>query len=268
VTELAFAGGSFSTLHREVVGPPLDLGGLRPEHLPPELLEIARATWRERAMSEFRSIQIMSRFLSELVGAGDPLDVYAGAVDLVVDEIRHAEMCAAVCQALGAPALLPDPVALVDAPGFLNAPMAERALATAITMVGINETISAGYIADLSDRCRRPAIKQVLDRTIGDEHQHQEFGWNYIRRSLGKFPSSTLSDWRHLVQTTLAPHQRLANQALGGLPPERIELDQWPEQDLADAGLFSAQRQALVFRRTWSQCLEPKLEELGLLRSA
>jgi hypothetical protein len=261
---LGLAGGAFAGLHRQRIGPVPDLSGLAAQ-VPPALLEQARATWRQRASSEFRSIQIMTRFLTEVVGAGDPLDVYSAVTELVEDEIRHAELCAAICTGLGVPALLPEPVALVDQPRFLEAPMPERALATAITMLGINETISVGYIADLAARCRHPRIKQVLDATIDDEAEHQELGWSYIRTALARFPPSTLPDWRHLVAATLAPHEAFARRALQSVAPEAQRLEAWPEPALADLGLFSDQRQALIFRKTRLDVLEPRLAALELM---
>jgi hypothetical protein len=262
---LSFVGGAFEKLYRKKFGPPIDLSGLMPGAIPLTLLERVRSTWRERALSEFRSIQIMIRFLTEVVGAGDPLDVYAGAVELVEDEIRHTQMCAAICAALGVPATFPEPVALVDPPGFLAAPMPERALATAITMLGINETISAGYIADLAARCRNVHVKQVLDATIGDEDEHSEFGWRYIADSLRHFPASTMGDWRHLVRVTLQPHQTFAERSLVHVPADRQRTEAWNEPELADLGLFSPERQALVFRKTYLEALEPRLSRLDLV---
>jgi hypothetical protein len=262
---LSFAGGAFGERYRRRLGGRPDLSALDASAIPAGLLEQARAVWQERARSEFRSIQILTRFLAEVTGAGDPLDVYAGVTELVDDEVRHTELCAALCEALGAPAWLPEPVGLVDPPEFLAAPMAERALATAITMLGINETISVGFIADLAARCRNPAVKRVLDETIGDEDEHQELGWSYIRQSLRRFPASTLPDWRHLVKTTLAPHEALAERTLGALPAEQQHLDRWPEPALADLGLFSLERQMLVYRKTWREVLAPRLASLELL---
>lgn len=261
---ITIAGGVFQDLHRRLAGPPVDIQGLDIAAIPGDLLGLARATWRQRASSEFRSIQIMIRFLSEIVGAGEPLDVYSGAVDLITDEIRHAELCAAVCKVLGAPAQLPEPVALMDAPGFLSAPMSERALATAITMLGINETISVGYIADLAARCQTPGIREVLTATIGDEQEHEDFGWTYIRRALQRFPAASLGDWRHLVGATVQPHETSAGGVLAHVPIERRRLDAWPEPELVALGLFSPQRQALVYRRTWEQVLKPRLQQLDL----
>src|SRR5690606_5508770 len=117
------AGGVFGELHREVIGPAVPPDDLRPADFSPQPVNHAREVWADRLRTEFRSIQIMARFLEEVVGAGDPLDVYAGAIELVRDEVRHTELCMAVCRALGAEPRLPDPVALRDPAPYLDAPM-------------------------------------------------------------------------------------------------------------------------------------------------
>jgi hypothetical protein len=105
----------------------------------------------------------------------------------------------------------------------------------------------------------------VLTATLGDEAEHEEFGWSYIRQGLAAFPSSTLPDWRHLVATTLQPHLSAADEALAALPPGRRMLEQWAEPELAELGLFSRERHALVTRQVHQERLAPRLRELGLL---
>jgi hypothetical protein len=252
-------------MHDRWMGPPVDLSGLGLERYPRPLVERAGRVWQERVQSEFRSIQIMNRFLGEVLGAGDPLDVYAGVVELIEDEVRHVALCAALCEALGAPACLPATVPLVDPEPFLRAPMRERALTTAITMLAINETLSVGYIADLHARCENPAVLAVLGATLGDEAEHEELGWSYIRQGLAAFPRSTLGDWRHLVNITLAPHLGAADQVVAALPAGQRSLEAHPERELAAMGLFSRERQALVTRRVYEEKLAPGLRELELL---
>jgi hypothetical protein len=190
--QLAFAGGEFAARRRALLGPPVDLADLSPALVPPAMLTRVRATWQDRVSSEFRSIQVMGRFLTEVTGAGDPLDVYAIATALVQDEIGHAEMCAAVCAKLGSPPLLPTPVELNDSDAFLGSPMAERALSSAISMLAINETISAAIVSDLLQRCDYAPIRRVLSATIADEGEHGDFGWSYVRSSLARFDRSSL----------------------------------------------------------------------------
>ncbi len=262
---LTHEGGIFASLHRSLVGDPIDSSDLDLARRSEAHIELARRVWQHRVRTEFRSVQIMVRFVTEVVGAGDPLEVYAGAIDLVNDEVRHVSLCAQLCEALGAPALLPDPVELQDPPAFVAAPMAHRALTTAIQMLAINETLSVALIEDLRARCTDPAVKRVLDATVEDEEGHQALGWRYVEISLARFPSSTLDDWRHLVRTTLEPHRASAQRALAEVASEEHDLTRHPEPELAALGLASPVRQALVYRRCFDEQLAPKLRSLSLL---
>lgn len=256
--------GIFATIADETLGPIVDLSDLRIDRRTPALLSLARATWCDRARTELRSIQIMTRFLTEVLGAGDPLEVYAGAAELIRDEIRHVRLCVALAEKLGGAPTFPDPIELRDPEPYLRAPMAERALHTAIAMLAINETISVAYIEDLRARCTDPAIRRVLDATVTDEAGHQSFGWTYVERALGRFPASTMRDWQMLVQKTLEPHRSFAAPLLAKLDARKVGLGDLDEPALASLGLTSAERQALVWRQCMTETLAPKLRVLGL----
>jgi hypothetical protein len=255
---VVLAGGAFADSHRALIGPEVDLGDLSPASVPAALLPMARSVWQDRVRSEFRSIQIMTRFLTEVTGAGDPLDVYAIAAELVADEVRHTEMCAAVCRRLGVPPLLPVPVAPGEPDAFLRSPMPERALTTAISMLAINETISNALVTDLLERCDYEPIRRVLGTTIADETTHGSFGWDYVRASLARFDAGSLPHWRAVAAEALAPHRALAARfpAPSG--------DAADERELARFGLLTPAREAIVFERTFAAVLAPRLEALGL----
>jgi hypothetical protein len=51
---------------------------------------------------------------------------------------------------------------------------------------------------------------------------------------------------------------------LAALPEPHRKLEAWPEQDLADLGLLSPEREALVFSATLETALTPRLRALGL----
>jgi len=257
---LAIAGGAFQVQHRALIGPEIDLGDLSAAAVPAPMLPLARSIWQERVRTEFRSIQIMTRFLTEVTGAGDPLDVYAIAADLVADEVRHTELCAAVCRRLGVMPHLPEPVELVEPEAFLKSAMPERALTTAISMLAINETISNALVADLLDRCDYEPIRRVLAATLEDETTHGSFGWDYVGASLARFDAGSISHWRAVAAHALAPHQSFAAQAAA----RRSENGE-DERELARFGLLTPERQAIVFERTMKTTIVPRLRALGLL---
>ena len=259
---MRWSGGPFAPLHATLMGPPVDWTGFDPTTFDPARLAFARRVWQSRAQSEFRSIQILNRFLADVLAAGDPIDVYAGAADLVADEIRHANLCAEVCRRLGTDPIFPHPVPEVIPQAFRDAPAPDRALSTALTMLAVNETLSVGFIADLEKRCDTPGIRDVLRRTIEDESTHDDYGWAYVEASLARYPASTRGDWRHLVKTTLDVHVRMAEQALADVPTVRRRLEDHPDVGLIELGLLSPARQALVFRKTLEDVLAPKLRAL------
>lgn len=259
------AGGVFGRLHRELMGSAIDWSELRPEDHDPALIERAKLVWQDRVRTEFRSVQIMTRFLSEVTNAGDPLDIYAGAADMVCDEIRHTALCVGVCRALGVEPRFPEPVAHTMPPEFTEASMGERALNTGITMLLVSETLSVGFITDLQRRCSHPVIKAVLDATVGDEEEHEAYGREYVRASLKRFPASTRPQWRQLALDVVARYRTRADEVLARIPDGQRSLEAWPEPDLVALGLHSEERQALVFEATWRETLAPQLMSLELL---
>ena len=101
------AGGAFEGGHSALMGKPIDFARLDPATIPEAYREAAIAAWQERFETEYRSIQIMTRFMTEVVGAGDPIDVYAMVVDLIEDEVRHMALCGETVRALGRNAVRP-----------------------------------------------------------------------------------------------------------------------------------------------------------------
>lgn len=222
----------------------------------PALVARAGRVWQERVHSEYRSLQIVTRFLTELTEAGEPIRWHAGAADLITDEARHVGLCWDLCHALGASPALPDPPQLQDPPEFLAAPPVQRALATALTMLVVNETLSVAWLTDLAARSRDPAVGAVLRATVEDEAEHDHYGLDYARWSLARFASRV--PWRALVARALERHHTWAATVPDG--PDAPD-----EAALGDLGLFSPTRQARIYRQTWQTVLGPRLVDLGLI---
>lgn len=243
----------------------IDFGALDYSAVPDALLRQARQVWQQRVETEFRSVQIMTRLLADVLTAGDTLDVYALANDFVQDEIKHVALCSRVVQALGAHPLLPEPAEIEEKPKFLRLGAAERALSIAVAMLGVNETLSVSYIRDLRERCDHRVVRSVLDMILADEETHQGLGWDLIAQSLDRFPIASLPAWRRVAAEAIEPQRIQAERILASMPGEQQRLDAFPEPALAALGLMSAQRQALVFRNTVDGILAPRLRKLGLL---
>lgn len=258
------AGPPFAAQHLARFGPLPDLSTLATAGIPEGLVLQARREWENRALTEFRSVQIMTRFLEELLGSGESLDVYAGALEMIQEELRHTELCAAVCEALGGTPRYPSPIALRDPAAFLGSPQRDRALVTALTMLAVNETLSVAYISDLAERCTQPVIAGVLREIIADESTHDTYGWNYIRAAIPKASGELRAAIPSILRAAIQPHDAAADRALAEIPRERHTLDAWPDTAEVALGLFSPARQALVYRRAREGVLIPALREAGL----
>jgi len=254
----------FRAIHDALVGVDVTWDALDPGAIPAAILPTVRAHWLYRVETEYRSIQVMTRFLSEVLAAGDPLEVYAGIADAIIDEIRHTALCVGVVERLGVVPHAPDPIALIDPPGFTELVPAQRALGTALSMLAVSETLSVALIEDLRARATHPTIRQVLDATLADEDAHDAFGWAYVEASLQRFSGSAHEYARLVVEATIEPHLAECDAILARLAPDRRELALYPEPELAAWGIMGDERQALVKLAAWEGRVRPRLRRLGL----
>lgn len=267
--KLLHAGEPFQSMHREATRNALNKvpwEALQRHGLArPRLEEVANA-WSHRVQTELRSVQVMTRFMTEVVGAGDPIEVYSAASSAITDEVRHTALCAAVVEALGFTPLLPEPLVESEPPGFLALPMAQRALGTAISMLCISETISVALIEDLRARCRHPALAMVLALTLEDEDEHRDFGWSYVEASLARFASNEARDFaRTVAEVTLEPHIRRSMDVLKAVRGPRAELmARLDEPHEAEWGLLSREREAVLKLEVIERVVMPRLEALGI----
>ena len=248
-------------------GDPIDFDGLDVSRFDDDLLEAARLVWADRVRTEYQSIQVVSRFLSEALAIGEPLEVTRAVAAMVEEEMRHTDLCSKMCIALGG-----SPPALIDvvapAPDLDDVPPRERVTASAISMFLISETFSVGYIRDLAERCRHPVVRRVIAATLDDESDHEEFGWRYVARCLEGEPERRLAQWRDFTHRLVRKHLDPAEAVLEGVPEDKRTLGAWPEPERADLGLLGQERLALLCLRTWNEVLEPEVRELGLATSA
>lgn len=242
----------------------IDFSALDTASLPPELLRQAQVVWADRVRTEYQSIQIAARFLTESLAAGEPLDVQRRIVSAIDEEVRHTELCAAMCRALGGPVPTPKDVAapLAD---LGPVPLDERVLASAISLFLVAEAFSVGYLKDLWERASHPVTQAVIGAITGDEVGHESFGVELVSRKLGEQPEAKRAAWRGFTKRIVQAHLDRADRVLAKLPPEERRLECWPETERATLGLLGEARLALLCRRTYEEKLAPALASLELL---
>lgn len=259
---IGHTGGAFLPLHEALVGARVAWAKLDPRTIAQPLLARARDTWAHRAGTELQSVRVMTRFLNDVLAAGDPLEVYAACVRAIEDEVRHTALCVGLVEALGARAVMPE--AEEERSEFLALPPAARALSTAITMLVVNETISVALIADLHARCTHETVRAVLSATLEDEDEHGPLGETYVAASLARFDDEGRAWAARVAREAVLAQRQSADDVLTRLPPGQRELDAWPEPELAALGLLGAEREAIIVTRAIDEKVQPVLARLVL----
>jgi hypothetical protein len=241
----------------------IDFSALDVAALPPELVRQARVVWADRVRTEYQSIQIAARFLTEALAAGEPMDTLRRIVETIEEEVRHTELCSAMCRALGGPVPSPKEVAapLAD---LRDVPLDERVLASAISLFLVAEAFSVGYLRDLEERASHPVTRAVLLAITGDEVGHESFGVELCARKLREVPEAKRAAWRTFTGRLVEAHLDRAERALAPIPESERRLERWPEPERATLGLLGEVRLALLCQRSHREKLAPALAELGL----
>jgi hypothetical protein len=146
---------------------------------------------------------------------------------MTADELRHAELCAAVVEALGddARAIMP---ALPPVPDHDDADPLEAVLRNVLSISCLSETVAVALIDAERRTAGPPALARLLARIVADEVGHARAGWRLLeqlaprlrpalRASLGDYLVLALA---HLVEHELAhlparPSPSPAAQAVG-----------------------------------------------------
>lgn len=243
--------------------PEIDFSALDVGALPPDLVHQARVVWADRVRTEYQSIQIAARFATEALAAGEPMDVARRIAETIEEEVRHTELCRAMCAALGGPVPAPKEVA-APLPDLHEVPLDERVLASAISLFLVAEAFSVGYLRDLTERAGHPVTRAVLEAITGDEVGHEAFGVELCARRLRDLPEAKRAAWRGFTARLVKAHLDRADRVIAAVPEADRHLDRWPETERAALGLLGEVRLALLCRRTYHTVLAPALVELRL----
>lgn len=149
--------------------------------------ELVRREWTRRVAAEYRSSAHTQHLTLWLIQLGAPRELIDDGLRIVADELDHAELSAAVCQAAASaqqPKLAQEQLQLQVGTGSLQ----RRCLAACLEVFCLGETLAVPLFAELRRECIVPAARAVLDRVLKDEVRHRAFGWELLDYLLERFP--------------------------------------------------------------------------------
>jgi hypothetical protein len=262
-TNLAAEHRRLMTAHHRSVDWSRSTAASLPDALRAQLAEL----WRERTISEHRSIGIFNLYALDLLGAGAPVEVVSLACRAALDEVRHAELFARLTELYSGEPMTPPPgfPAMPDEEDVsLGFQVAREALHLSVS----SETLSAVSLAELHARAGDPAVKDALAVVISDEIHHARMGWAFLSSLLATAPDrDELRAW--LDADVLPMFDGLARGTFGAAPGEAPDLPPpsvAPEhRELAEAhGYLSLRDEYELFRATVDEVWIPGLLALGL----
>jgi hypothetical protein len=238
-------------LRHEVRRLPLGLDVAR--KLNDESRRAAIADWTARMVDEHASSRVFAALLPQMMRAGVDVAFQASAADAVVDELRHARLCAAVVEALGGEARAPLPE-LDEIPRHDDVGPLEGLLRNVISVSCLNETVSVAFLESARRVVTASTLRRVLTEILTDEVAHSRLGWQMLsslapridarmRRGLGQ----------HLVPAFAQLFERHRS-AAGALRPAGAEA----------LGVGDRLDSTAVFANVVNEVIVPRLEAIDL----
>lgn len=219
-----------------------------------------RDEWNERAGREYGSGAVAHHFTLWLIQLGASPDLIRAGLDVVEDELRHAELCrslvAGEADAVPLPVL---PREGLELPRRAGVPLEHDVLRACLSAFCINETMAVTMFQQMRRRCTVAPALATIEEFLADEVRHREFGWVTLEWLL-RGPSGeavrplVLPELCALIESRTAYFGDPA--AIAGSPAPTPEERAW--------GLLGREEYVEIFARTLARDIGPRMLRLGL----
>ncbi len=219
----------------------------------------AQVTWRGRMVNEHVSARVFAALQGQAVAAEVGADWIAMARRFETDELHHGELCGAVLEALGGPAMADLP-ALAAVPEHAEVDRFEALLRNVLSISCLSETVAVALITAERERNGPAAIDGVLRSILSDEIQHARMGWALLD-SVGARIDDALRDrlrpWLALCFAQLEAHELRFLPDFGD-----------PGQAAESVGVCHGGRARSLFYATVAEVIVPGLQARGFHAAA
>jgi hypothetical protein len=210
----------------------------------PQLQRRIADSWAQLGRMEHASVASFARFSLELLALGAPPALLSEAAVAMADEVRHAQACFGLAEALGGAPVGPGALDVGGSLAHLDRSIDLQAIFTSLlTEACVIETVSAAQAERALAAAVDPAVRLVLAEIVADEARHAAFGWRCAKWMLDAHPE--LRSVARAVLARLAP----ADDPLPNPAPDA--------EPLAHFGLLDARAKARSKRETWQKVIQP-----------
>ncbi|PCC73382.1 hypothetical protein SAMN02745121_02889 [Nannocystis exedens] len=215
--------------------------------------------WATRSGLEYGSGALAHHFTLWLMQLGASPDLLRAGLDVVEDELRHAESCRALLAGFDAPPLPLLRQETLQLPRRADVPLGRDVLRACIQSFCLDETTAVRMFQAMRRGCRVPAVRELIDEFLADEVRHREFGWVTLEWLVRGPLASELRPHVEAEFSALVAGRRDYfgdAAAIAAAPLPRPEERAW--------GLLARGDYVDVFAQTVERDIVPRLSRLGL----
>ena len=251
-----------------------DFEAFRAQDYTPELRRAAAVQWAGRARAEYGSIHQFTQVAHALCEARAPIDLHGALARLITDEVRHAELCARMAEAICPDAAqresaifrwpVPDtPWPRPKLPADETTILGWAACAVLVACC-LGETLSEPMLDALIVVTTDP-VPEAVARQIGrDEHLHAAFGWETLGWLLPRLDDRGRDQVQARLGRALAGFQ---STTACGIPVEEVahrSIEIVRDEARPNLGTLTDLQYAMIFYATLERDIFPPLRALGL----
>src|SRR3982751_4686936 len=139
-----------------------------------------RAEGTDRMVHAHVASRLFAGLVPQMMRAGVESGFQAATAEAVVNELRHARLCAAVVEALGgeARASLPD---VCDVPRHDGMSPLEGLLRNVLSIICLDETVTVAQLENSHRNARESTVRRVIAEILDDEINHSRLGWRMLQ---------------------------------------------------------------------------------------
>ena len=142
--------------------------------------QIAIAEWSQRIAEEQQSSRLFAGLLPQMMRVGVDPGFAAATAEAVVDELRHARLCAAVVESLGGQARA-SLTTFEELPRHADAVPFEGLLRNVLSISCLEETVAAALLEHDHRLARESTLRRVIAEILDDEIRHSRLGWRMLQ---------------------------------------------------------------------------------------
>jgi hypothetical protein len=145
-----------------------------------ESRQAAIVEWTHRMADELVASRLFAGLLPQMMRAGVDAGFQAAAAEAVVDELRHARLCAAVIETLGGD-VQPPVLGFEDVPRHEDVGVLEALLRNVLSICCLEETAAVALLESDHRLARESTLRRVIAEILDDEIRHSRLGWRMLQ---------------------------------------------------------------------------------------